>query len=103
MGTPLLISDKMVSFFKFWADGEVQQGMRCGKELFQYCQSADRSQRQQAYTIACTLAEAGATVVITTCGSHYKIWRSLRTPEAEVIPFPSYPKQTREKALLEQA
>ncbi|MBF2027642.1 MAG: hypothetical protein IGS48_12875 [Oscillatoriales cyanobacterium C42_A2020_001] len=79
---PLLISENLVSFFKFWLDEQVHDGMRWGHELFHQYESFDKSQRQQAYSFAWALAERGVQVVITASQSNYRVWGSLRSHHA---------------------
>lgn len=76
----LLISENLVSQFKFWRDGQTQTGMRFRNELFCYVSKFDSRQRHKVFELAWNLACEGAQVVITAERSQYTVWVSLRSP-----------------------
>ncbi|MBL1175283.1 hypothetical protein [Pantanalinema sp. GBBB05] len=74
---PLLLSEDCVFFFKFWLDGQIQEGMRWGYKLFRHCRTFDKDHRQQVYTLAWALMEHEVPVVITASQFNYRVWISL--------------------------
>lgn len=78
----LLISDNLVTLFKFWADGKIQDGMRHGNELFRQVSVFQTKQRQQAFDLAWSLSQEALPLVITASPYNYTVWVSLRSPES---------------------
>lgn len=78
---PSLISEHLVSLFKFWMDGRVQDGMRCNSGLFHLHQAFDSDRREQVFALAWAFSEHNIPVVITSSGLEYKLWISLRSRE----------------------
>lgn len=87
MNAPLLITEQMIVPFKFWLDGQLQDGMRCGADLFRHYQTFNSDRREQAYSLAWALAENGVQVAITVCNANYRLWLGLRA-QAETTPMP---------------
>lgn len=83
---PLLINEKLVSLFNFWADGKLQNGMRCSNELFRQVRTFAFDQRQRVYSLGWALAERGIQVVITWSHRGYGLWICLRTPQKLLKP-----------------
>ena len=81
----LLINEKLVTLFKFWQDGGIQDGMRCGQELFCQVSKFGRNARNKAFEQACQLSQRGSKVVITAGSSDYTVWLSLRSPDASDV------------------
>jgi hypothetical protein len=77
----LLIDEALISPFKFWHDGRVQQGMHFRKRLFGQFRCFDRHDRQQAFDLSARFVDAGVEVVMTTTGSQYTLWISLHSPQ----------------------
>ncbi|HEY9302512.1 MAG TPA: hypothetical protein VIQ31_40335 [Phormidium sp.] len=75
---PLVISEKMVSTFKFWSDGQIQEGMNCRNEIFGCLKTATLQGRQQIYDLGWTLSQKGMQVVITVSDYKYTLWSNLR-------------------------
>lgn len=76
----LLISETFIAPFKFWRDGQVQQGMRFRSRLFRHVGCFDAVQRQQMFDLASSFVQDGQEIVITTARSHYNIWICLTAP-----------------------
>lgn len=76
---PVVISEQLVHFFKFYLNSQVKQGMRHGNDLYQFIDEFDRTDRLQAYQKACTLAEQGIPVVVTASSLKYAIWSNLKS------------------------
>lgn len=76
---PLLICDKLVSRFKFWFDGQVQEGMQHRNELFHCLRTESVLGRQRIYDLSWSLSHKGAHTIITASKDHYTLWVSLRT------------------------
>ena len=76
---PLVISEKMVSTFKFWSDGQVQDGMNCRNELFGCLKTANLQGRNHIYELGWSLARKGIEVVITVSDYQYTLWSNLRS------------------------
>ncbi|HEY9761298.1 MAG TPA: hypothetical protein V6D07_02170 [Trichocoleus sp.] len=76
---PLVINEKMVSTFKFWADGQVQDGMNCRNEIFGCLKSTNLQGRNYIYELAWSLAQKGIEVVITVSEYKYTLWSNLRS------------------------
>ncbi|HEY9907117.1 MAG TPA: hypothetical protein V6D18_05850 [Thermosynechococcaceae cyanobacterium] len=80
----LLINEKLIAQFKFWLDGQVQQGMRFRNELFGCAAGFQSSQRHEAFDLAWRLSQRpGQQVVVTTSNFHYTVWVSLRSSESQ--------------------
>lgn len=77
--TPLVINEDVVTLFKYW-QGELQEGMRCGQELYRHFRSFGRHDRLRAYDLGWKLAQAGHPVCVTCSNQRYAIWVSLRSP-----------------------
>ncbi|NJR61927.1 MAG: hypothetical protein HC769_25725 [Cyanobacteria bacterium CRU_2_1] len=75
----LLINEALVSPFKFWSTGQIQQGMRFRNELFRYIAKFERTHRQQAFDLAWIHSQNDASVVVTVTQLHYTVWESLRS------------------------
>jgi hypothetical protein len=76
----LLINEEFISQFKFWLDGQVQQGMTFRDDLFGYVAEFKNSQRHEAFDLTWKLSqENGQQVVVTATRSHYRIWLNLRS------------------------
>jgi hypothetical protein len=86
---PLLINEKLVSRFNFWADGKLQNGMRCSNELFRQVRTFAFDQRQRVYSLGWALAERGIQVVITWSHQGYGLWACLRVPHQRSQPLQS--------------
>ena len=80
----LLINEKFISQFKFWLDGQVQQGMRFRSELFAHVAEFKSSQRREAFDLTWKLSqEKGQQVIVTATNSHYIVWLNLRSSADE--------------------
>lgn len=96
---PLLICEKLVSRFKFWSDGQVQDGMQYRNELFRSLRVETVLGRQRIYDLGWALSHEGIHIILTASSSHYTLWVSLRslakletvsnlnTPEPTVYPI----------------
>lgn len=80
---PILLTEEIVSFFKFWMDGQIQEGMRWNCELFRHHRTFSKSQRELVFTSAWELTHDGTQVVITVSPDKYQIWLNLRTLSSE--------------------
>jgi uncharacterized membrane protein YhfC len=78
----LLINEALVAQFKFWRDGQVQQGMRFRNRLFCQVRSFDRNDREQVFNFSHRLAHAGVEAMITATTSQYTLWVSLNHLES---------------------
>ena len=76
---PLVISEKMVSTFKFWSDGQIQDGMNCRNELFGHLKTTNFQERNHIYELGWSLAQKGVEVVITVSDYQYTLWSNLRS------------------------
>ncbi len=76
---PLLVNEKLVSFFKFWAKDNLQNGMRCSNELFRQVRTFGVDQRPKAYSLGWALAERGIRVVTTWSLHGYALWICMRS------------------------
>ena len=76
---PLLLSHQLVHPFKFWHNNQLQEGIRFGKELYCFVADFAANARQEAFSLAVTLAEQGTPVCITCMGAKYKVWVNLST------------------------
>lgn len=78
----LFINEALVSPFKFWRNGQVQQGMRFGDRLFCHVRSFERDARAQVFDMSHQYAYAGVEAMITATPSQYTLWVSLRHLES---------------------
>jgi len=74
---PLVISDRDIFPFKFWFDGNIQDGMYYRNELYYRLDTANVSQRAKLFHYACKLSRK-TTLVLTTNVRECSIWVSLR-------------------------
>jgi hypothetical protein len=77
----LLISEELVSQFKFWMDGKIQTGMRFRRELFRHVSKFKNHQRQEAFDLAWKLAQKDRGVIITASTFQYTVWVNLRSQD----------------------
>ena len=84
---PLVLSHEVVSTFSFWHGGVLQKGIASGKELYGFYKKFDTDQRQEAFSIAVSLAEMGIEVCITCLPTGYKVWVNLRKLEQVELCF----------------
>lgn len=78
--TPLVINEDVVTLFKYW-QGEIQEGMRCGEELYRHFRSFGLHDRLRAYDVGWKLAQSGYPVCVTCSSQRYAVWISLRAPQ----------------------
>ncbi|WP_448562634.1 hypothetical protein [Trichothermofontia sp.] len=78
--TPLVINEEVVTLFKYWQD-TIQEGMRCGEELYRHFRSLDLHDRLRAYDLGWKLAQSGYPVCVTCSSQRYAVWVSLRAPQ----------------------
>jgi hypothetical protein len=78
---PLLINETFISRFKFWLDGQVQDGMHHREELFRCFRTETQQGRQRIYDLGWALSHEGVHTVITASQHHYTLWVSLRSLE----------------------
>jgi len=80
---PPVIHEQDCHPFKFWFNGEIQEGMVYRNELFYRLQTATEAHRAKLYQRACQLAQQEVahepTVVVTASEQAYSIWLSLRS------------------------
>ncbi|HEY9662917.1 MAG TPA: hypothetical protein V6C65_31115 [Allocoleopsis sp.] len=76
---PLLIYEKFISRFKFWLDGQVQDGMQHRHELFRCLHIETLLGRQKIYDLSWALSHEGVHTVITVSKEHYTLWVNLRS------------------------
>ena len=80
--SPAVISEHLIQRFKFWANGNIQEGMRQGHELYRYVTAFPLSSRQQAYALGINLKQVGQHIIITCSDQEYVIWSRLRSSQA---------------------
>jgi len=80
---PIVIDEKLVYRFHYW-DQSLHQGMRHKHELYTLLQSYPVRERLAAYAMAYEKAERGLVVCITVSKDSYRVWLSLRSPEAKI-------------------
>ncbi|HEY9663266.1 MAG TPA: hypothetical protein V6C65_32875 [Allocoleopsis sp.] len=76
---PLVICEQFVSRFKFWSDGQVQDGMQHRHELFRCLRAETVKGRQQIFDLAWALSHEGVHIIITASKEHYTLWVNLRS------------------------
>jgi len=86
---PVVLSENVVNWFKFYMDGSIREGMRYKNELYGLVREFPGSHRLKGYQIACELAESGTPVAITASDDRYAIWSSLRAPADSRSPIAS--------------
>lgn len=76
---PMLICEDFISRFKFWLDGQMQDGMHHRNELFRCLRTEKLLGRQKIYDLGWAIAQEGVHTVITASKDHYTLWVSLRS------------------------
>ena len=88
----VLIEQQFGSYFKFWFNDQLCEGMCYGNELFRQFRTFSAHRRAHAYSVGCALTQQGVAVVMT-CTSdrnsspeqqQYILWISLRAVWSEV-------------------
>jgi hypothetical protein len=72
------LSERQVSFFKFWLDGDIRDGLSYRGELFRHSYTFARRQAEQVHALGQNLIREGTEVVVTCSDDHYRLWTSLR-------------------------
>ena len=89
---PLVVTEQQSSsYFKFWYDDNMHEGMRYRNELFRHFKTFGAHRRNHAYSLGCALAQQGIQAVITCVSDRntapadqrYVLWVSLRSPWAD--------------------
>jgi hypothetical protein len=75
---PLVICEQLVSRFKFWQDGQIQDGVQHRNELFRSLRVETVAGRQRIYDLGWALSHEGVHTIITASKNHYTLWVSLR-------------------------
>ncbi len=75
---PLVVDEKQVFIFKFWFDGEIQNGMHFQNDLFCQIGTFDVRERSRIYQFACKLAQTGTLLAITCSETGCRLWGNLR-------------------------
>lgn len=81
----LVISEQLISPFRFWLDGELQNGMRFQGELFRRFYVAESTNLESTYSLGVALRQERLQAIITYTGAEktpsscYTIWVNLRT------------------------
>ena len=76
---PLVICEQFVSRFKFWSDGQVQDGMQHRNELFRCLRAETVKGRQQIFDLAWALSQEEVHTIITASKEYYTLWVNLRS------------------------
>lgn len=77
---PKVLNEKQVHPFKFYLEGEVQQGMRHNGLLYALVGTFSLKERLKAYDVATQLAESDCRAVVTV-SDQYCIWIPLTSSE----------------------
>ena len=92
---PLVVTEQQnSSYFKFWHNDAVHEGMCYSNELFRHFRTFSTHRRNHAYSLGCALAQRGVQAVITCISDRntapadqrYILWISLRSPWPEYEP-----------------
>lgn len=92
---PLVVSEQQSSsYFKFWYNNAIHDGMNYHKELFRHFRTFSGHRRNHAYSLGCAFAQQGIQVVITCMSDRdtaledqrYVLWINLRFPWPENEP-----------------
>ena len=92
---PLVVTEQQSSsYFKFWYNEGMHEGMRYRNELFRHFRTFSAYRRNHAYSLGCALAQQGVQAVITCLSDRetapadqrYVLWISLRSPWPENEP-----------------
>ena len=92
---PLVVTEQQSSsYFKFWHNNGMHDGMRYRNELFRHFKTFSAQRRSHAYSLGCALAQQGIQAVITCVSDRhtaptdqrYILWISLRSPWPEQEP-----------------
>ncbi len=76
---PLVVCEQFVSRFKFWLDGQMQDGMQHRNELFRWLRAEKVAGRQRIYDLGWALSHEGVHTIITASKEHYTLWVNLRS------------------------
>lgn len=87
---PKVIPENQAQMFKFWFNGDIQDGMRYRNELYYRVQRWSSQDRPQLYHMACKLTQQGADVLVTVDGEHGSLWASLRNQKIVAAEFSAH-------------
>jgi hypothetical protein len=76
---PLVITGNQGSRFKYWFDGDIQEGLLFRNELFRCLYRFDASRRMLVYELAYAFAQYNVQALILFDQPQYQVWVSLRT------------------------
>lgn len=77
---PKVLNEKQVHPFKFYLEGEIQQGMRHNGLLYALVSTFSLKERLKAYDVATRLTESDCRAVVTV-SDQYSIWVPLTSAE----------------------
>lgn len=75
---PQVLKEQNARQFKFWFNGNLQDGMYCQNDLFYRLQTVAIGERAMLYKLACKLMSQGADVVVTVSEADCSLWANLR-------------------------
>lgn len=87
---PAVLDESKIFPFKFWFEGEVQDGMAYQNELFCRLLTADVSERVRLYQYACHISDNDR-LALSTSESKCSLWVSLRSIEMVRKRLDDYP------------
>ncbi|MBD2334576.1 MULTISPECIES: hypothetical protein [Desertifilum] len=83
---PLVIDEQKIFPFKFWFEGNIQDGMYYNKELFCRLQVFDVRYRAQVYRFGVQICQQPETLVaIALSKETCSLWVSLRSPLVKTV------------------
>ena len=82
---PLIVDENKILIFKFWFEGDIQDGMAYRGELFCRLQTFALAYRPQVYQFGCRLIRQGISAALTSGDESCSLWVSLRDPQIKVM------------------
>lgn len=73
-----LLSESQISFFKFWFNGNVYDGLSYQGELFSRFHTFSLYQKPHVCRLGSNLAQEGIDVLVTLSENQYSLWTNLR-------------------------
>lgn len=74
---PLVIRETQVKLFKYWAEGDIHEGMRYENRLFFQVNTFTTHCYQKPLHLARLLSQQGLRSVVTVSPEQYSVWLSL--------------------------
>jgi len=75
---PMLLDETFAQVFVFYWNGRLCKGLRAGNKLYKLVETLQRTDRDQAFQLGCSLCDQGFETFITVSKQGYRVWVDLQ-------------------------